>query len=62
VVPAVTFYECPVCGERVFEREAAAKIRVYTPAYARKPTRVRSAKVNQSDASTQVASATGNSF
>ena len=44
-VPALTFYECLVCGERVFERDAAARIRVYSPAYATKPVKVRSAKV-----------------
>ena len=35
VVPALTFYECPVCGERVFEREAVAKIQAYSPAFAK---------------------------
>lgn len=34
IVPALEFYECPVCGERIFEREALAKIRSYSPAYA----------------------------
>ena len=29
VVPALTFYECPICGEQVFEREALAKIEAY---------------------------------
>ena len=57
VVPALTFYECPVCGERVFEREAVAKIRVYSPAYARKPARSRSAEASRSEASTQAAAA-----
>lgn len=46
VVPALTFYECPVCGERVFERDAVAKIRVYSPGYARKPVKARSEKVS----------------
>ncbi len=31
VVPAVTFFECPICGERVFERDAVVKIRAYSP-------------------------------
>jgi YgiT-type zinc finger domain-containing protein len=56
VVPALTFYECPVCGERVFEREAMAKIRVYSPAYARKSVKARSAKGSQVDSSTQAVS------
>ena len=34
VVPALTFYECPVCGERVFEREALGKIQAASPAFA----------------------------
>lgn len=33
IVPAVEFYECPVCGERIFDREAMAKIQSYSPAY-----------------------------
>jgi YgiT-type zinc finger domain-containing protein len=57
VVPALKFYECPVCGERIFEREAVAKIRVYSPAYARKPAKVRPGKVSQSETPTQAASA-----
>jgi YgiT-type zinc finger domain-containing protein len=57
VVQALKFYECPVCGERVFERDAVAKIRVYSPAYVRKPAKAQTAKADQSEASTQVASA-----
>jgi YgiT-type zinc finger domain-containing protein len=34
VVRALTFYECPVCGERVFEREALARIQAVSPAFA----------------------------
>ena len=33
-VPDLTFYECPVCGEKVFPPEAAAKIQTHSPAYA----------------------------
>lgn len=33
MVPDVTFYECPVCGEKVFDREAMLKIEAYSPAY-----------------------------
>jgi len=35
VVPELTFYECPVCGERVFPPEAMMKIEVHSPAYTR---------------------------
>ena len=41
VVPTLTFYECPVCGERVFEREALAKIQAASPAFAKRPPKVR---------------------
>lgn len=33
VVPAVTFYECPDCGEKVYDREAMLKIEACSPAY-----------------------------
>ncbi len=43
-VPNLEFHECPVCGERVFERvfdsEAIAKIREYSPAYAKRTKRL----------------------
>jgi predicted RNA-binding Zn-ribbon protein involved in translation (DUF1610 family) len=42
-VPALEFYECPVCGERVFEREALAKIRSYSPAYIKRRPKLRHA-------------------
>lgn len=57
VVPTLTFFECPVCGERVFERDAVVKIRAYSPAYVRKSARARRAKASQSETSTQAASA-----
>lgn len=41
VVPALVFYECPVCGERVFEREALGKIRTYSPAFAKRRPKAR---------------------
>jgi len=40
-VPALSFYECPVCGERVFEREALAKIQAASPAFAKRPPKTR---------------------
>jgi YgiT-type zinc finger domain-containing protein len=36
VVPELAFYECPVCGERVFEREALARIQAASPAYVKR--------------------------
>ncbi len=33
IVPKVDFYDCPNCGEKVFDREAMAKIKAYSPAY-----------------------------
>ena len=32
-VPAVEFYDCPVCGEKVYDREAMLKIEACSPAY-----------------------------
>ncbi len=32
-VPAVEFYECSNCGEKVYDREAMLKIEAYSPAY-----------------------------
>lgn len=40
VVPALTFYECPVCGERVFEREALNQIQAVSPAFVQRPRRL----------------------
>lgn len=55
-VLALTLYAYPVCGERVFERKAVAKMRFYSPAYARKPARAWTVKASQSEALTQAAS------
>jgi YgiT-type zinc finger domain-containing protein len=35
-VPAVEFYECSNCGEKVYDRAAIQKIEAYSPAYHRK--------------------------
>ena len=35
-VPALEFYECPDCGEKIFDGEAMRKIEAYSPSYARK--------------------------
>ncbi len=32
-VPSVEFYECPVCGERIFDHETMSKIEACSPAY-----------------------------
>ncbi len=32
-VPSVEFYDCPNCGEKVYDREAILKIEAYSPAY-----------------------------
>ena len=39
VVHALTFYECPVCGERVFEREAVGRIQAASPAFTKRPSK-----------------------
>jgi YgiT-type zinc finger domain-containing protein len=33
IVPKVEFYDCPNCGEKVFDHEAMLKIRNHSPAY-----------------------------
>jgi len=33
IVPKVGFYDCPNCGEKVYDHEAMLKIRDYSPAY-----------------------------
>ncbi len=33
-VPAVAYYECPSCGEHVYDRDAMRKIESYSPAFA----------------------------
>jgi YgiT-type zinc finger domain-containing protein len=32
-VPDLEFYECPDCGERVYDREAMRKIEAHSPAF-----------------------------
>ncbi|PKO21445.1 MAG: hypothetical protein CVU38_14715 [Chloroflexi bacterium HGW-Chloroflexi-1] len=34
-VPALEFYECPNCGERLYDWEAVQKMQAYSPAFAR---------------------------
>ena len=33
IVPKVEFYDCPNCGEKVYDREAMLKIEAHSPAY-----------------------------
>lgn len=35
-VPALEYYECPNCGEKVYDREAMRKIEAYSPTYAKR--------------------------
>ena len=37
-VPAVEFYECSNCGEKVYDRVAIQQIEAYSPAYRHKHT------------------------
>jgi len=34
-VPNVEYYECPDCGEKVYEREAMQRIQSHSPAFER---------------------------
>ena len=38
-VPSLEFYECPACGEKVYDREAMRKIQGHSPAFARSEVR-----------------------
>jgi YgiT-type zinc finger domain-containing protein len=33
LVPKVVFYDCPDCGEKVYDHEAMLKIKAHSPAY-----------------------------
>ncbi len=35
VVPDLEYYECPECGERVYDRDAMRKIEAHSPAFRR---------------------------
>ena len=37
VVPQLEFYECPACGERLYDRDAMRKIEAHRPAGAKTP-------------------------
>ena len=34
-VPSLEFYECPACGERVYDRQAMREIQQHSPAFVR---------------------------
>jgi YgiT-type zinc finger domain-containing protein len=40
IVPAVELYDCPVCDEKAYDREAMLKIEAYSPAYRKAKTLV----------------------
>ncbi len=35
VVPQLEFYECSVCSEKIYDREAMQKIEAHSPAFAK---------------------------
>jgi YgiT-type zinc finger domain-containing protein len=35
IVPELEFYECPVCGERVYDRQAMRKIEAHSPTFSK---------------------------
>ncbi len=35
-VPDLEYWECPACGERLFDYDAMRKIEAYSPAFAKK--------------------------
>ena len=35
-VPALEYYECPTCGEKVYDRQAMRKIEAYSPTYSKR--------------------------
>lgn len=37
IVPNLEFYECPTCGEKLYDREAMRLIEAYTPRFMPKP-------------------------
>jgi YgiT-type zinc finger domain-containing protein len=32
-IPSLDYFDCPNCGEKVYDREAIRKIEAYSPAY-----------------------------
>ena len=42
-VPDLEYYECPDCGEKLYDREAMRKIEAHSPAYSKLHKRTKSA-------------------
>ena len=42
-IPNLEFYECPDCGERIYDRDAMRKIEAHSPAYSQSPAQKKSA-------------------
>jgi YgiT-type zinc finger domain-containing protein len=42
-VPSLQYYECPDCGERVYDRDAMREIEAHSPAFERSRSRRKSA-------------------
>jgi YgiT-type zinc finger domain-containing protein len=38
-VPNLEYYECPTCGEKVYDREAMQKIEAHSPVFSKRQTR-----------------------
>ncbi|MEW6367943.1 MAG: type II toxin-antitoxin system MqsA family antitoxin [Acidobacteriota bacterium] len=57
-VPAVEFYHCRKCGEKVYDREAMLKIEAFSPAY-RKRRALAGARTHSIAAETTSGRATG---
>lgn len=36
-IPSLEFYECPECGEKIYDRQAMRKIEAHSPAFAKTP-------------------------
>lgn len=41
IVPDLAYYECAQCGERIYDRIAMRKIEVYSPAFIRRQSAVK---------------------
>ncbi len=39
IVPNLEYYECPNCGEKVYDREAMRKIEAHSPVFSKRQTR-----------------------
>ena len=46
-VPNLEYYECPDCGEKVYEREAMRQIEAHSPAFKRAASKRKRAKTSR---------------